>query len=56
MERIDIINRYSFLPLINCDPTRPNEAYFEHMDYVVSRAEELGLYVGMLPDAARVGG
>jgi hypothetical protein len=36
-------------PLIDNDPTRPNEAYFEDVDWVVRRAEELGLYIGMLP-------
>ena len=29
--------------------TRPNEPYFEHVDYVVERAESLGLVIGMLP-------
>lgn len=37
------------IPLIDNDPTRPNEAYFEHVDYVVEQAEQRGLYVGMLP-------
>jgi hypothetical protein len=36
-------------PLIDNDPTRPNEAYFEDVDWVVQRAEALGLYIGMLP-------
>ena len=31
------------------DPTQPNEAYFEDVDWIVNRAEELGLYMGMLP-------
>lgn len=31
------------------DPTRPNEAYFADVDWMVRRAEELGLYIGMLP-------
>ena len=42
-------NRYGHLPLIDNDPTRPNEAYFRHVDHVVGRAEELGLFIGMLP-------
>ncbi len=42
-------NPYGHLPLINNDPTQPNEAYFEHVDYIVNRAAELGLYIGMLP-------
>jgi hypothetical protein len=37
------------LPLIDRDPTRPNEDYFQHVDWVVKRANELGLVIGMLP-------
>lgn len=36
-------------PLQDNDPTKPNEAYFQDVDWVVDRAEELGLIVGMLP-------
>ena len=36
-------------PLIENDPARPNEAYFEDVDWIVNRAEELGLTIGMLP-------
>jgi hypothetical protein len=46
---LDVPNAYGHLPLEDKDPTRPNEAYFRHVDYVVKRARELGLYVGMLP-------
>jgi hypothetical protein len=46
---LDVPNAYGHLPLADCDPTRPVEAYFEHVDRVVDRAEELGLVVGMLP-------
>lgn len=42
-------NPYGHLPLHDHDPTRPNEAYFEHVDYIVDRAEALGLTMGMLP-------
>lgn len=37
------------LPLIDDDPTKPNEAYFSHVDDIVNTAEELGLVMGMLP-------
>jgi hypothetical protein len=37
------------LPLINNDPTRPNEAYFAHVDWVVDKAASLGLYIALLP-------
>jgi hypothetical protein len=42
-------NPYGHLWLIDHDPKRPVEGYFEHDDAVVQRADELGLVVGMLP-------
>jgi hypothetical protein len=42
-------NAYGAVPLVENDPARPNEAYFEHVDFIVRRAEALGLFVGMLP-------
>lgn len=36
-------------PLINNDPTQPNEKYFVHMDWVINKAEEKGLFIGLLP-------
>ena len=42
-------NSYGDVPLLNSDPTKPNEAYFRHVDFIVNKAEELGLYIGMLP-------
>jgi hypothetical protein len=45
----DTPNAYGELPLIDRDPTRPNEAYFRHIDKIVQYAEELGLFMGMLP-------
>jgi hypothetical protein len=35
-------------PLIDRDPTRPNEAFFRNMDYVINRANELGLVMGLV--------
>lgn len=42
-------NVYGDMPLENNDPTRPNEAYWMHVDYVVRKANALGLIVGLLP-------
>ncbi len=42
-------NSYGDVPLIDFDPTKPNEAYFKHVDFIVNKAEELGLVIGMLP-------
>lgn len=42
-------NRHGHYPLINEDPTRPNEEYFAHVDRVVAYAQSLGLVMGLLP-------
>jgi hypothetical protein len=42
-------NQYGQIPLIDSDPAKPNEAYFQHVDWVINRAAELGLVVGLLP-------
>jgi Protein of unknown function (DUF4038)/Putative collagen-binding domain of a collagenase len=42
-------NPYGDLPLSDNDPTKPVEAYFKHVDFIVDRAAELGLVIGMLP-------
>jgi hypothetical protein len=42
-------NPYGQKPLIDNDPTKPNEAYFKHVDFIVDKAEQLGLFIGMLP-------
>ncbi|RBP51228.1 glycoside hydrolase family 140 protein [Arenicella xantha] len=42
-------NAYGELPLIDLDPSKPNQNYFKHADYVVDRAEALGMFVGLLP-------
>jgi hypothetical protein len=42
-------NPYGELPLQGNDPTRINEAYFAHVDFIVDAADALGLTIGMLP-------
>ncbi|MBD3240670.1 MAG: DUF4038 domain-containing protein [Chitinivibrionales bacterium] len=42
-------NPYGHTPLHDDDPGKPNEAYFAHVDWVVDRIEQLGMWVGMLP-------
>jgi hypothetical protein len=42
-------NPYGYVPLTGLDPLKPNEAYFEHVDYIVNKAGSLGLTIGMLP-------
>jgi hypothetical protein len=36
-------------PLFENDPLKPNEAYFSHIDWVIIKAAEKGLYIGLLP-------
>lgn len=36
-------------PLSGNDPLKPNEKYFAHVDTVVKKANELGLYIAFLP-------
>jgi Protein of unknown function (DUF4038)/Putative collagen-binding domain of a collagenase/Family of unknown function (DUF6298) len=35
-------------PFIDRDPTEPNPVYFKNMDYVINRANELGLVMGLV--------
>lgn len=55
LDGLDDPNPYGHRPLINNDPTRPdvkegaNNDYWDHVDYIVKKAESLGLYIGFLP-------
>ena len=49
LDGLDTPNAYGHTPLHDNDPTRPNEAYFEHVDFVVAEAEKRGLFIAMLP-------
>lgn len=40
---------YGQVPFTDCDPSRPVEAYWAHVDWIVARANALGLVVGFLP-------
>ncbi|HNR08640.1 MAG TPA: glycoside hydrolase family 140 protein [Saprospiraceae bacterium] len=42
-------NAYGEIPLDHDDPTRPREAYFQHVDYIIEKAASLGIYIGLLP-------
>jgi hypothetical protein len=42
-------NPYGEIPLENDDPTKPREAYFQHVDFIINKASELGLHIGLLP-------
>src|SRR5690606_12779 len=49
LDGLTVPNPYGEIPLIDNDPAKPNEAYFQHVDYVVDKAEALGMFIGMLP-------
>lgn len=49
LDGLNTPNPYGQKPLINNDPTKPNEAYFQHVDYIVAKAQKLGLLIAMLP-------
>ncbi len=49
LDGLETPNANGDLPLIDQDPTKPNEAYFKHVDYVVGRAEAANIFIGMLP-------
>ncbi len=52
-------NPYGHLPLVDLDPARPdvkdgpNNDYWDHVDFIVDRANELGLTIGFLPTWGR---
>ena len=43
------LNVYGHEAFINKDISRPNETFFQHVDYVINKAESLGLYMGVVP-------
>jgi hypothetical protein len=49
MDGIDDPNAYGDKPLIDEDLTKPNEKYFEHVDYIINKAAEYGISIGFLP-------
>ena len=49
LDGLRVPNAYGELPLEEMDPRRPRDAYFHHVDYIIRKAGELGLYIGLLP-------
>ena len=49
MDGLHTPNAYGDKPLINDDPSKPNEAYFKHVDYIIDKADSLDLNIGLLP-------
>ncbi len=42
-------NQYGQVPLYDLDPTKPNEKYFELVDYTLQLAKEKNIFLGLLP-------
>lgn len=42
-------NAYGDLPLLNDNPSTPNEAYFKHIDNVIDKAAEYNMVIALLP-------
>ncbi len=36
-------------PLMDNDPTRPNDDYFKHVDFIIEEAAKRGMYIALLP-------
>ena len=49
IDGLTVPNAYGVLPLAESDPSRPNEAYFAHVDFIVEKTEALGMITGFLP-------
>ncbi|NWG12653.1 MAG: glycoside hydrolase family 140 protein [Acidobacteria bacterium] len=55
LDGLNVPNAYGHRPLVDNDPARPaavegpGNDYWDHVDYVVNKAEQLGLFIGFLP-------
>ncbi len=49
LDGLNTPNANGDLPFVNNEPTKWNESYFRHVDFVIQEAEKRGLYVGLLP-------
>jgi hypothetical protein len=49
LDGLHTANPYGHKPLNNDDLSQPNEAYFQHVDFIVQQANKRGMFIGMLP-------
>nr|MBI1229070.1 DUF4038 domain-containing protein [Cytophagales bacterium] len=49
IDGIQTPNPFGEVPLVAEDPNRPNNAYFEHVDFVIEEAAKRGIYIALLP-------
>jgi len=49
LDGLNTSNAEGNMPLIDNDPLKPNEAYWNHVDWVITKAAEKGIFIGLLP-------
>lgn len=49
LDGLNTPNAEGHKPLIDNDPLKPDENYWQHVDWVIKKAEENGLFIGLLP-------
>ncbi len=49
LDGLNVPNSEGEKPLLDNDPNKPNEKYFAHVDWVIKKAEEKGIFIGLLP-------
>ncbi len=49
VDGLNIPNAEGNRPLSANDPLKPDEAYFSHVDWVIKKAAEKGIFIGLLP-------
>jgi hypothetical protein len=49
LDGLETPNAYGHLPLRDNDPLQPQESYFNHVDYIIDKADSLGIYIALLP-------
>ena len=59
LDGVDVANAYGHKPLVNQNPVHPDTKegedndYWDHVDYIVQKANEEGMYIGLLPTWGR---
>jgi hypothetical protein len=49
LDGLNTPNKEGEKPLIDNDPLKPNEKYFQHVDWVIKKAADKGLFIALLP-------
>ena len=59
VDGVGVDNAYGYKPLVNRNPAQPataegeNNDYWDNVDYIVAKANSLGMYIGLLPTWGR---